>query len=649
MRLKEITFDDFMGIKGTKTHEFNGSLTVIYGRNGSGKSTIADGHNWLWSDKDYELNSNPDIRPNDGRDCEPTVTEKWDIDGIEVTFQKSQKLKKSKDGKISLSNAYKINGIEKTAGEVKDFWLQRNVAIDKFIYMSNPNAFMAQNAKDARKVLFGMASEKTDAEIAAGLSGVPETQNLLKSYTLDEIEALQNQTIKDVNKEHGKSGELTAAKISTLETFKTDIDVSEMESRKKSLEQEIAQATAGTNDVEKQIGDLQTKEMRLQFDISAIAQTMSRELTTKKRDTEWELSKKTSEVNTIKEQLAEAGNRLKAAQHNLEAAERLKEPINEQYKQILTRTFDEAKYRITDSDKVCPTCGKPFDESKIAELVEKSKERIKHEHDNFLAVKEADKKEVMAKAESLKATIADHERQIQSIGDEIKGLNDKLSGLLNEQAALQKTYSDYPDSPDFTQNAEYSRLKAEHEQVIAELDKIQNQAPNEATEGIEEKQKELDYVNTELAKASQNSQVDEQIASLEQYGRECEQRRADAEKILYQVQLIRMEKNKTLENAVNRYFQFTKWRLFKSQKNGEIVDDCTPYIDGFSYGRSANHGREIQMQLDICYSLQRYFNAFMPVILDNAESLTERNYLTQDGTQLIALVVRDCDLTIEKR
>lgn len=646
MRIKSIILTNFKGAEKAR-YDFEGN-TLIRGRNGSGKTTVGTAHYWLWTDKDYELNSNPNIRPNDGRDCVVTVEEILDDNGTEITFSKSQKMRKSKDGKVSLINSFMVNGLEKTAAAVKEFFASRGIDTDKVANLSNPNAFMEQNAKDMRALLFSMASAKTDAEIAAGLDNVSEVQELLKSYKLDEIEALQKQAIKTVNNEHGKSGELTAAKISSLETFKVDVDTAELELQKKALEQEIADYKSGADATEKRISELQTAEMRLQFDMSAIAQRMTNEFLAKKRQTEWDLQQKNTELSQAKTQLEKYGEQMKEAQHQLEAAESLKQPINEQYKEINARVFDEAKYRITDSDKVCPTCGKPFDEDKIAELVQKSQERIKHEHDNFLAYKEADKKEVMAKADALKATIAEREKSIADIAESIKQANDTVEKVTAERDALQTEYDSYPDSPDFAQNAEYSRLKAEHDKVTAEYQKNQNEGITEPTNGIEDKQRKLNRINAEITKAEQNAQIDERISKLEEQGRQYEQQRANAEKVLYQVKQVRMRKNRTLEAEINSHFAYAKWKMFKTQKNGEIVDDCTPYIDGYDYGISANHGREIVMQLDICYSLQRYFNQHLPVFLDNAESLNESNYITQDGTQLIALAVDDCDLTVKK-
>lgn len=72
MILKKILLNDF---KGIAHGEYNLAMfSRISGMNGVGKTTIADAWMWLFFDKNYALASNPNIRPNDGRECIPTVT-----------------------------------------------------------------------------------------------------------------------------------------------------------------------------------------------------------------------------------------------------------------------------------------------------------------------------------------------------------------------------------------------------------------------------------------------------------------------------------------------------------------------------------------------------------------------------------------------
>lgn len=94
MQLKKLILTDFKGVRSAE-YDFS-EITKIMGQNGSGKSSIATAWFWLWVDRDYELKSNPNIRPNGVEECLPRVEAVLDINGAEVTIAKQQKRSVSK-------------------------------------------------------------------------------------------------------------------------------------------------------------------------------------------------------------------------------------------------------------------------------------------------------------------------------------------------------------------------------------------------------------------------------------------------------------------------------------------------------------------------------------------------------------------------
>ena len=68
--LESLHLENFKGTKD-KTYEF-GKTTRLSGMNRIGKTTIATAWFWLLADKNYELVSNPNIRPDDVEECVPT-------------------------------------------------------------------------------------------------------------------------------------------------------------------------------------------------------------------------------------------------------------------------------------------------------------------------------------------------------------------------------------------------------------------------------------------------------------------------------------------------------------------------------------------------------------------------------------------------
>ena len=185
--------------------------------------------------------------------------------------------------------------------------------------------------------------------------------------------------------------------------------------------------------------------------------------------------------------------------------------------------------------------------------------------------------------------------------------------------------------------AEIERLKAADDAEIVESLKIEK----------EDLKSQLEEINKIIAQAANNIRIDEQIADMQKKQREYEQAKADAEKILHQLKEVSKRKNELLVEEINQHFGIVSWELFDYQKNGEYKEACVPMVDGKEFGVTTNTGREIQAKLDICNSFQKFFDMYVPIILDGAESLNDE-YIPAVDTQLILLTVtEDKQLKVE--
>ena len=94
--IKSMKLENFKGVEN-KNYLFNGNMDIS-GCNGIGKTTIATAFYWVFSDKDYDLHSNPPIRTVGHEEKEPKVLIVLDVDGKEIEVSKRQvrSVKKSK-------------------------------------------------------------------------------------------------------------------------------------------------------------------------------------------------------------------------------------------------------------------------------------------------------------------------------------------------------------------------------------------------------------------------------------------------------------------------------------------------------------------------------------------------------------------------
>lgn len=668
MILKSLHLENFKGAKD-KIYKF-GKTTRVSGMNRSGKTTIATAWFWMLADKNYELVSNPDIRPDDVEECVPTVTAVLDVDGKEISIAKMQKRKVSKPdvngiSKVTLTNTYEINSVPKTERDFKADLEELGLSFDNFLVCSHPDVFTGQKQADMRKVLFKMASAKTDAEIAAMSEDTSDVAKLLESYKFEEIEAMNNAS----KKKAVEQLDAIPNQIIGLEKAKVDVDVAEQELAKADLERKIAEVDQKIAGAGNAVGSLQQEEMQLQFDMSGIMQTMNRELSSKRNDTEVALFGCTTELNHFN---ATIPLKEKAILDNTKAitdvdAERKK--LGEQYNAEKVKVFDEAPYLFDESKwvfdestTVCSLCGQTFPTEKIeqlrAEFEEKkakakmdAEQRLNDAKNNFIAQKNSNLEEIKAKGTARKNLIEELTKKnvdLQAVIDDLKE-QEKVAAAHKEE--LSKQLAEIPQEADYTQNEEYVKLNARHNEVLAEIERLQA-ADDAALAASLEAEKtdlksQLEEVNKIIAQAANNVRIDEQIADMQKKQREYEQTKADAEKILHQLKEVSKRKNELLINEINQHFGIVSWRLFDYQKNGEYKEVCVPMVDGKKFGVTTNTGREIQAKLDICNSFQKFFDMYVPIFLDGAESLNNE-YIPAVDTQLILLSVsEDKQLKVE--
>lgn len=673
--IRKIILENFKGVREAE-YDLSSPMVTVKGQNSAGKTTIATAHFWLWSDKNYELSSNPNIRPNDGRECIPKVTEVLDIDGVETTISKFQKMKTLKDNKVTITNHYEINGVDKNEKNFKAYLEEKGIDFANFLFLSNPNSFMGQKAKDMRTLLFGMTGEKSDYGIALMIPEAQESAELLKSYTFEEVSSMQKSTIKKITEVHGKSGELTQAKIQGLEMSKVDVDVAEQELLKVDLQRKIYECDEKMSDAGRVINDLRECEMKLQFELSGIQQRMNTDIQEKRRVLCDSIAVQDRGIDRAKSDINGLSATIEHNSRMISIEEEKKPEINKKYKENnakifdeSTYLFDEGKWVFDESSTVCSLCGQMLPADKIEELKSDFERRkadakamqertLESARDNFLEEKERLKEKLLDDANKIKSRIEELESANENLKQQISDMQNKEAECIQKKSDLEKQLSELPEYADYTQNEEYNKLKAEQSKVLEEIEKAVSDGSKEivanANAEKQEYQNQLDEVNGTLAKASNNIAIDEKISELREKWSQYEQNKADAEKILHQLDLVSRKKNDLLSDEINKNFQYTKWVLFRYQKNGEYKEDCIPMIQDergdWKEWEDMNGGLRVKCKLDVCQSLQRFFGTYYPIFLDEAAEVNNWNIPKSEDSQIILLkVTEDKELMIERR
>jgi len=611
--IKTLTLNDFKGISNRVVNFTD--KTEIEGQNGAGKTSIADAIYWVFADKDYSLNSNPMIRPNDGRECTVEVTLDCEMDGRPIQIKKSQKQKVTeKDGirKVALTNTYEVNAVPMAERDFKEKLSELGFDFDKFLPLSHPDCFLAgMNEKKARteirNTLFEMAGTYTDLEIAQKFEDVNELVDKLQIYSVAEIEAMANAVKRKIAENYGKKGEILNSKIEGLELAKTDVDTAELELEISGYKEEIARLDDYIATLEQQAdaGAYEEQIMCVKFEQSDIEKALNKSVWDRKA----ELLKivDNGKADIFKEESKKRDNEyaLSRAKEKLDLATQKIASLTDEYNAVKKSVF-------AGTSAICPTCGREYPDEKKAEIKTKFEEG-KTTKINLIA--DTGKTE-RAKQEEAKA-------EIESLTAEITARETSINELREKVSAAQNEYSELKDV-DVTTSEEWQTCETKLAALHAEVDKAKAKAA-ERDEAIQRKNTTLEALKAceiKLAKTQNNIEIDEKILQLRADQRKYEQDKADCEKIEYMLKALNQHKNELATEDINKHFHIVKWRLFDYQKNGEVVDDCTPIIDGKDYNFCANNGLKTLAKIDIVSSMQEYFKQSYPIVLDECGNLT---------------------------
>lgn len=669
IEVREIRLTDFKG-QSEKKIEF-GHRTVVSGKNGCGKTTLADAFMWVFCDKDYSLKSNPDIRPDDGRECLPRVDIDLVIDGKPVSVAKFQKRTESKPkdgkpGKVALSNKYEINGVPKAERDFKADLKERGFDFDNFLMLSHMEIFTDLKDADARKILFSMSdgAGKSDLEIAKTVPDCAELVPLLETYKADEIKAMNSATLKKAEEQL----KAIPNQIIGMEQSKVDADVAELELQKNALQEQISDlekqiAQAGNEkagEIKAELAGLRAKlieiDSKAKADLSEKKSSVCNKVSTLELDRNIktsELNRKTSALESLRAQKKELLEKLQNART--------------QYTKIKDTEWDNTVLEsikseiFKDADTICPTCGQNLPTEQIEQLKSRFEQKKQERINQQLKAQEEweqDKKrkldEIIQAGNKASADMKEAHKQEEILTSEISKLTDELEQIKTSLDAENENLEAIPKEPDFSENAEYQQILVsikEKEQELNSLDDSE-EAKKQLSEQLSGKKQELAAVNQKIGESNNNVRIDEQIGKLEASRKEYSQKKADAQMILDELKSLSMAKNTALEDAVNQYFDGVKVKLFDTQKNAEVVDACIWYVqdkDGNWKKLIGNANTALMMKgkIAIMDGLQKFYGVSYPIFVDCAAELDNSSLAgIKEDAQLIFLKVAEGDMTV---
>lgn len=647
IQIQSITLANFKGVRSLEII-FSSNVASIYGRNRSGKTTIADAINWCLFGKDSKGNTKFGIRTRDTDgnvipDIDHTVEMKILCDQIPHTLKRSLRA----DG----TYAYFIDGGKSTAGDYKVF-ISQFVGEETFKAITTPTYFTSLSWQEQRKFLSDMVGTISNEQIADGDHRFDELLGILSqtdiethlkhlSYQIKQVKA-------DLDRIPVRLEELNKTLPEKQEWGDLDSELKEKQQKLSELQTTLAQLQSGNADdaVKKSVRDkIAFSQKRLDM-MERSARNMAREL----------YDAHEREIRQAKVSISETESTLQAIDNKISANQQLVTRVQEtiqnceiQAKLIRQQWTDNksARLAISDDEAYCPTCGQPLPEEQLSKKVEEIRA-------NFAKRKKDKFDELTNLANEVKRTKSQAESdftEYQSVISQSLATKAELSKTL---PTLKANLEEIEQQPLKTweevlaENASYSQVKEEIKNLEASLDtgSAGNTTPHvsEIKQGIIECNRDIAVLQESIASKIQYEKVTGLINGV---GEEKKNLIAQLDNLQRQEDLSKMfaeRSNNLLESKVNQHFSFVQWKLFRELLNGNREPYCECYHNGVPYS-DLNSADKINAGLDIINTLSGIYGISAPICIDNAESVNE--LLETKGQQIRLYVSEDNTLTIK--
>lgn len=651
--IKKLHLLNFKGMRDF-TIEFNDDITTVSGGNGLGKTTIFDAFTWLLFGKDSQDRKAFDIKTYDanGKTIERIpheVSGSLVVDGEEISLCRKFNEKWTKKRGTS-EEVFTGNEEERLYNDVPmslKNWNEKINAIcpeQVFKFITNPWYFSAQKTDIQRAMLFRMAGEVSDADIAKGNKDFETMLAGITGKTMDEykreIAAKKRRLKSDIEAIPERIDE-RKRDVSALEVdvLGRKIDFAALEKELESKKNELAEVEVQIADIVKAYNAKQDARMAKSRELSEVRSTMfDRETEIRMEvqraakadyEAQSELKAQVEQLNMKKNRLE---NTIKADTEALDACKKKRESLIAEWQKINAETLS-----FNEDDFVCPTCHRRFDideiEAKQTEITERfNKNKAERIEDNN------------RRGKANKAQMDAYNEEIAKCNSEIDTINAKITECKENPLFTKEIL--VPDAkPIIEADKKYIELLAKATALQADID---NDTDKPDTEALEAQKRtianDMDSIKASIANKAQIERNNTRITELEAELRTLSEELARLEGIEFTMQQFAKARVEAIEDKINGMFTITKFKMFDTQINGGEVETCEAMADGIPYS-TQNNAMRFNIGIDIINAICKSEGITAPIFADNSESV---NDIIPTASQLIRLVVtKDTELIIK--
>lgn len=154
---------------------------------------------------------------------------------------------------------------------------------------------------------------------------------------------------------------------------------------------------------------------------------------------------------------------------------------------------------------------------------------------------------------------------------------------------------------------------------------------------------ELKSIDTKLNDIEVNVKATARIKELEATQTQLAKEFEELEHAVYLTEEFTKTKVNLMESTINNMFEITEFKLFDIQINGGVNDVCEATYKGVPFDAGLNTAHRINVGLDIINTLSKHYDFYAPIMIDNAESVTD---ILATESQQVKLHVSEKDKTL---
>lgn len=644
MKILRLELENFRGIKNLVI-DFEGKDTDIFGANGTGKTTVANAICWLLIDRPATEEPDFDPKTTGAHGIHHVAT-------IEIETESGNQISLSKDFYEKWTRKRGAAESEFT-GNTTDYFIdgvrakkkQYTAAVERACGTSLDNLKMlmvlgyfadTMSTDDKRRILFEMTGDFTDADVFARNAELQDLAPYLlmpgssgKSYAIDQWQKIAKEQRLRLNKDL----ELLPTRIDEASKSIPEevVDEAALQTELRRLEKEKAAAeeerrSLSTADGKKDA--IRTAVASLRVEMENARATYIKDGVEKNRDIHAAIDKLSSEKRILAEEVDTIKRKVRDAETQKERMAKLRTALMEEYAAAQAEQWDAEK-------ETCPTCGQTLPVEKVQELRAAFNERKAQQKEGInRRGQECSKAKIQAMEETIAAQTAN--------------LTEKEGSLADMAERLQNLQGSLIVQPPFEVTDEYILL-AQRMEELHDAERIGDSAQDETARHYDAKVQEIQAAiaatNLRIAEAKTVAESKKRVAELEASLKDTAAQLEHIEHGIHLAEEFIRTKARMVTESINGHFRLVRFVLFREQINGGLKEICEPTLENkageWVEYRSANYAAQVNAKLDIIGALSKHYGVTLPVLMDQAESVTAP--LETDG-QLIRLIVSAPDM-----